>query len=146
MALGTANFYKYTGDPKRANKDLGAVVVSSGVVQPLEPISNLTVRLTVDYKEAAMDCNYVGFDGAYYRITDRERLPAQAMRITARLDSLKTCWAQVANCPAICARSTVKYDSKINDPKYPVIQRKNVFVKKLFDLGNNDIQVLGYIE
>lgn len=146
MALSAANFYKYTGDPKVANKSLGSVVVSSGAIKPLENLSNLSVRLLVNYNSSVMSCNYFEFEGLYYKITDREYTPSSGMQITATLDSLKSYYTQIKECDAVCERSSTKYNSKVNDPLYPVEQRKQVWIKKLFDLPNTDIQVLGYIE
>ena len=145
MAFGAAIFYTFTGDPKTANKSL-TQVASSAALQPLEPINNLTARLVVDYKSAAFGADYFSFDGKYYKITDRKALTAQALEITGAVDTLKTYWNQIKDCPAVCERSTTKYNSKVNDPLYPVEQKKQVWVKNLFDLPNNDITVFGYIE
>lgn len=117
MALTTIDFYNYTGDPAVANKNLGSVVGTTATLKPLENISNLDIRIVIDYNESFMGCNYIGADGAYYKITDRQRAPAGAMMITARIDGVKTYWAQIANCPCVAARSANQYTLYIPDNK-----------------------------
>lgn len=146
MALGKVDFYTYTGDQKTANKNLGSVVASSGQIKPLEPLSNLSVLFTLDYKSAAMGCNYIGFGGMYYKIQDRKFLTGGGMEITARLDSLLSYWAQVKESPCVCERSSSIYDSDMNDSKYPVYQKQDIQTKHIDTLDNDDYIVFGIVE
>lgn len=117
MALTTVDFYNYTGDPAVANKNLGTVVGSTATLKPLENISNLDIRIVIDFKENFMGCNYIGCDGAYYKITDRQRAPAGAMMITARIDGVKSYWEQIKLCPCLASRSASRYTLYIPDNK-----------------------------
>lgn len=146
MALTTVSFYQYTGDPRVANKSLGNAVHTTSTISPLETLSNLEMRLTVNYDDDIMTANYCEADGLYYKITDRKRGMAGSAEITARLDSVLSFWNQIKNCPSVCERSTTQYNGKINDPLYPVQQRRTIETKKLFELPNTDVQVLAYIE
>ena len=146
MALGTVDFYTYTGDPKTANKNLGSVVATSGQIKPLEPLSNLSVLFTIDYKAAAMSCNYIGFGGMYYKIQDRKFLTGGGMEITARIDSVLSYWNQVKESPCVCERSSSIYDSDMNDSKYPVYQKHDVQTKHIDTLDNDDFIVFGIVE
>lgn len=144
MALAIT-FYTYTGDPRIANKSLtdgfGGTTLS-----PLRPISNLKVEFDITYNANVVNANYCAIEGKTYKIIDRQRLPAQGLRIIAELDSLITYWNQVKNCEAIVERSTVQYNAKINDPKYPVEQKKTVEAKRLFSMRPENEIIFGYIE
>ena len=142
------NFYKYTGDPRTANKAVGNVIYTCSSIQPLEALNDLDIKLIIDYpdKPAVMDCNYVAIDNKYYKITSKDRLTARGLAIYATIDGLLTYWGEVSNCPSVVERSTVKYNSEINDPQYPVEQRLKVEVKTLCDLGDNDELIFYYIE
>ena len=144
MGIGVT-FYNYTGDPRIANKTFtngyGATTLN-----PLREISNLEIEFDINYNANIMNADYVAAEGKYYKITNRERLLAGGMRIKAKLDSLASYWNQVRNCDAIVERSTVKMNSKINDPKYPVEQKKVIETIKLFDLPDNDEVIFGIIE
>ena len=79
-------------------------------------------------------------------------MTAEGLKITAELDSLITYWDQVKNCDSIVERSTVKYNSKIDDPIYPTEQK---FVEETIALFNvaastegapQDIIVFGFVE
>lgn len=145
MALGTVTFYKYTGDPRVANKSLGTAVHTTGSLKPLEPLSNLEVRIVVNYDEDIMTANYCESEGLYYKITDRKRGLAGAAEITARLDSLLSFWSEISTCPAIIERAENAYDGEINDPLYPVKQRSEVECRRLFSFPNSDRIVIWYI-
>lgn len=146
------NFYKYTGDPRTANKALGNVIYTCSSIQPLEALNDLDIKLIIDYpdntsgKPALMDCNYVAIDNKYYKITSKDRLTARGLAIYATIDGLLTYWNEVKECPSIVERSTVKYNSEINDPQYPVNQRLDVEVKSVCDLGDDDEMIFYYIE
>ena len=45
------NFYKYTGDPRVANKDLGVgnIVYTCNSIKPLEALNDLDIKLIIDY-------------------------------------------------------------------------------------------------
>lgn len=141
----SVTFYKYTGDPRVANKSLGSAVHTTSTIAPLEPLSNLEMRLIVNYDADIMTANYCLANGLYYKITDRKRGMAGSAEITARLDSVLSFWDQIKTCPAIIERSEKAYDGEINDPLYPVKQRKKVECKKLFEFPNSDRIVIWYI-
>lgn len=140
MALGTATFYKYEGDPRTSNKTMGNAVATSAQLHPLQSLSNLDAKLICDYQENAMSANYFECDGLYYKITNRERLTAGAMAITGTIDSLKSYWSQIVQCPCILERGALeRVNSKFVDPLYPTIQASAVQVfgsaSGLFSLG-----------
>lgn len=156
MALGTATFYKYEGDPRTSNKTMGNAVATSAQLHPLQSLSNLDAKLICDYQENAMSANYFECDGLYYKITNRERLTAGAMAITGTLDSLKSYWAQIVQCPCILGRGNLeRVNSQFSDPLYPTYQASAVQVfgaaSGLFSLatdssGNNqDENVFAYV-
>lgn len=43
------NFYKYTGDPRVANKALGNVIYTCSSIKPLEALNDLDIKLIIDY-------------------------------------------------------------------------------------------------
>lgn len=114
MALTTVKLYKYTGDPKTANKVLGTALGTTQSLQPLQPLSNLDVSILINYDESYMNANYIECDTVdnthkkYYKIKDRKRMPANALEITARIDAVKTYFDQIKSCPAIAARTATK--------------------------------------
>lgn len=146
MALSTVEFYTYIGDPKTANKNLGSVVATSMQIEPLEPLSNLSVLFILNYNADSMSCNYIGFNGMYYKIQDRKFLTGGAMEITARIDSILSYWNQVKESPCVCERSSTIYDSDMNDSKYPVYQKHDVQTKHIYTLDNDDYIVFGIVE
>lgn len=151
MALGNATFYTYTGDPRKANKvpDMSAIS-STAALKPLESLSNLTARIVVNYNDSFMNADYFSIldngKNLYYEITDRQRGTAGEIIATGTLDALATFWGRVRLCPAVCERSTAKFNGQINDPKYPTRQRQTVEVKKIFQMSNADAEVMAYIE
>ena len=119
------NFYKYSGDPRVANKVFpDTPEYSCSTIQPLEPLSDLEIRLIIDYpnpeegrtKPKVMDCNYVAIDGLYYKITNKERLPASSLAIYATIDGLASYWNQISQCEGFCKRAGNKVDGYISDP------------------------------
>ena len=130
-------FYKYMGDPRVANKSLGSAVHSCALIKPLEPLSDIEVRLIINYpdntagKPAVMETNYVAIDGLYYQITNKERLPGIALAIYATIDGLLSYWGQVSQCNATCARSETKYNSQFADEKYMLLQNREIETKKI---------------
>lgn len=120
-------FYKYAGDPRVANKQFPPpeqAEYSCATIQPIEPLSDLEIRLIIDYpvqsganvKPAVMNCNYVAIDGLYYKITNKERLPAKSLAIYATIDGLTSYWNQVSQCEGFCKRAGNKVDGYISDP------------------------------
>ena len=118
------DFYKYTGDPRVANKNLGSAVYQCSSIKPVEPLSDLDIRLIIGYPEnengtpAVMSANYVSIDNKYYQITNKERLPANSLAIYATIDGLMSYWGEVSACDSICKRSTNGTNAFINDSYY----------------------------
>lgn len=141
MALGTATFYKCTDDPRVANKTVTAISGgTTGIIKPLEPLSNLDARLVVNYKQDCMFADYFSISDngntLYYKITNRERGLAGEMIITGTLDSVKTYWGTLKDCSATCARNETIYNSQFVDPKYMMYQNREVETKKLGNFSN----------
>lgn len=138
MDLVTATFYKCTDDPRVANKTVTAISEgTTGILKPLEPLSNLDARLVVDYRTNFMFADYFSISdngtNLYYKITNRERGLAGEMIITGTLDSVKTYWGTLKECSATCARNEKKYNSQFVDPKYMMIQNREI---ETFRIGN----------
>lgn len=118
------DFYKYTGDPRVANKNLGTAVYQCSSIKPVEPLSDLDIRLIIGYPNnengtpAVMSANYVAIDNKIYQITNKERLPANSLAIYATIDGLMSYWGEVSACDSICKRSTGGTNAFINDPYY----------------------------
>lgn len=117
-------FYKYTEDPRVAYKNLGDSVYDCESIKPVEPLSDLDIRLIIGYPNnetgtpAVMNANYVAIDNKYYQITNKERLPANSLAIYATIDGLMSYWDEVKECDAIIQRSSNGTDSYIPDPYY----------------------------
>lgn len=151
-------FYKYEGDPRVADKQFPApehAEYSCSTIQPLEPLSDLDIRLIIDYpvqsgenvKPPVMNCNYVAIDGLYYKITNKERLPANALAIYATIDGVTSYWSQISSCAAICKRSTDKLNSFIYDPMYQTYTAPfNSYGSFGSSFGNETQIVLTYIK
>lgn len=141
--------YTYKGDPRVANKTL-TLQGTTKTINPLEPMSNLRMRMVLNYVPENMTADYFSYleNGTtmYYKIVDRQRLPAQAMEIIGELDSVLTYWDNIKDCDCIVDRSTVKYNSKIDDPLYPTIQQLTEETEWLFTVSNEDVVVLGIVE
>lgn len=143
------NFYKYTGDPRVANKNLGSAIYTCSSIQPLEPLSDLDIKLIIDYpnnslgKPEVMDCNYVAIDNLYYKITNKERLPANGLAIYATIDGLLSYWTEVQECNGTCARSESVYNSQFVDPKYMLIQNREIETINIGDFSTfGDIKII----
>lgn len=130
-------FYTYTGDPRVANKNLGTAVHTCSVIAPIEPLSDLDIKLIIDYPyhvanypetgdsstypesgsqtPAVMSANYVAIDNLYYQITNKERLNGNALAIYATIDGMKSYWGEISACDSICKRSSNGTDSFIPD-------------------------------
>ncbi len=124
-------FYNYTGDPRVANKTF-TNGYNATILNPLREISNLEIEFDINYNTNVMNADYVAAEGKYYKITDRERLLAGGMRIKAKLDSVKTYWDQIKNCDATCGRNQTKYNSQFVDPKYMMLQNREI---ETFNIG-----------
>lgn len=164
----SCNFYKYTGDPRVANKNLGSAIYTCSSIKPLEPLSDLDIKLIIDYPyhvenfpnsgdqstypsegsqvPAVMGANYVAIDNLYYKITNKERLPANGLAIYATIDGLLSYWTEVSGCPCVCERSSTIYNSDIKDSKYPVLQKYDIQTKHIQTLDNADYIVFGIVE
>ena len=145
-------FYKYMGDPRVANKSLGSAVHSCALIKPLEPLSDIEVRLIISYpdnsqgKPAVMTANYVAIDGLYYQITNKERLPGNALAIYATLDGLLSYWNYVKNCPVIFARSSNSAAPDFQDPKFVIECGYETDTQHIGSLGDGSTIVLGYVK
>lgn len=146
-------FYRYTGDPRIANKSLGSPVYSCASIHPLEPLSDVQIRLIIDYpdnssgKPAVMDANYVAIDGLYYHIDDKKRLTGAALEIIATIDGLLSYWSEISVCDSICRRSSTGTNAFIQDSLYQVFadsfNGRGVFNNAF----SNDVQiVLTYVK
>lgn len=131
-------FYKYTGDPRVANKSFpppDQADYSCALITPLEPLSDIDVKLIISYpdntagKPAVMTANYVAIDGLYYQITNKERLPGNALAIYATIDGLLSYWGQVSLCNGTCARNETRYNSQFADEKYMLLQNREIETK-----------------
>lgn len=146
-------FYTYYGDPRIANKNLGSSVHSCAAIHPLEPLSDVQIRLIINYpdnsegKPAVMSANYVEIDGLYYHIDDKKRLPGGALEIIATIDGLLSYWGEISACDSICRRSSTGTNAYISDGLYQVyadsFNGRGVFNNSF----SNDVQiVLTYVK
>lgn len=161
----SCNFYKYTGDPRVANKNLGSAIYTCSSIKPLEPLSDLDIKLIIDYPyhvenfpnngdqstypsegsqvPAVMKANYVAIDNLYYKITNKERLPANGLAIYATIDGLLSYWSEVKECDGTCARSESVYNSQFVDPKYMLIQNREIETINIGDFSSfGDVKII----
>ena len=177
------NFYKYTGDPRVANKSFDStnIVYTCSSIKPLEALNDLDIKLIIDYpyfideqgktidrktnlevngvnvypsglpnagqviptKPFLMDANYVAFDKMWYKITSKERLTANSLAIYATIDGLKSYWTEVKECEGTCARSESVYNSQFVDPKYMLIQNREIETINIGDFSTfGDIKII----
>lgn len=131
MAIAVT-FYTSADDPRQIKKTFSAVG-SATTLSPLEPISNLEVRMKIDYQAALMNANYFAADSKYYKITDRKRLPAGGEEIVGKVDVLATYQTQLQNCGVIAQRSANMYNADYPDNKYAVEQDYDVQTMALWN-------------
>ena len=127
MAIGVS-FYLCTDDPRKLDKSMSGIG-SATALSPLEPISNLEVRMKIDYQEALMSANYFLADGKYYKITDRKRLPAGGEEIIGKVDVLKTYSGAIKAAECICERSSSMCSADFADNKFNIKQNYITQVK-----------------
>lgn len=141
----TLKCYKYSGNPKRINKDglLTGEKTKTCTVKEILNIMNPVFYL--EYDPDLLTYNYCSAFGRYYFMKP-EVDPGGSMRLHCVEDYLYSWKAGILASPCVCARSGAKYNGFIDDPRYPVLKRQKIETEKLFDISNNDIVVLAYIE
>lgn len=130
----SVDFYKCSDDYRTMNKTMTAVG-SSTTLQPLDPISDLEVKMLINYQAELLNANYFNADGKYYKITGRSRVPAQAQEIIGMVDVLKTYNDSIRTCNAICVRSDQQYNSDYPDSDY---MREQSYDIQRVELGSLD--------
>lgn len=128
-------FYTCSDDPRK----LAKTMVGAGTaitLHPLQPISNLEVKMQIDYQEALMNANYFEAGSKYYKITNRVRLPAGGEEIVGKVDVLKTYNSEIKGANCICERSTSMCSDDFNDNKYNLKQQYFCQTKYLGETPN----------
>ena len=115
-------FYTCSDDPRKLDKTMTGIGTAT-TLNPLEPISNLEVRMQITYQANLMNANYFLADGKYYKITNRSRLPANGEEIEGKVDVLRTYSAEIKRAECICERSTAMCSDDFNDNKYNLKQQ-----------------------
>lgn len=137
--------YKYSGNPKRINKDgllQNEITLNCSVKEVLDIMNPV---FYVEYDSRLLFYNYVSANGRFYFMRP-EVDPGGAMRLHCSEDVLYTWKAGVLAAPCVCARSKAKYNGAIDDPRYPVLKRSKIESWKLFEISNDDQIVLAYVE
>lgn len=137
----TVEFYSCSDDYRTMNKTMKSVGKST-TLQPLEPISDLEVRMLINYQSDLLVANYFKADGKYYKITGRSRVPAKAQEIIGMVDVLKTYNNSIRACNAICARSDQQYNADYPDPDYMREQSYDIQTLKLGSLNKYEESAL----
>lgn len=136
MGFGMA-FYYSSDDPRKLDKSMTAIGTAT-TIQPLEPVSNLEVRVKINYQEALLSANYFVADGKYYKITDRKRLPAGGEELIGKVDVLKTYSGAIKSAECICERSSAMCSADFADNKFNIKQNYAVQTKVLGTIGTDD--------
>lgn len=135
--------YQVNDNPKKLQKTLGtAITISATIKDPLEIINP---EFYVNYNSSILSCNYLEANGRYFYMRP-EVDPGGSMRLHCNEDFLMSFASGILNSPCVCARSKVKYNGFIDDPRYPVLKRQVIECKKIFELSNDDTEVLAYVE
>lgn len=126
-------FYDYTDNPIVIHKKIdynddtvAPPLRTLTTVVPYEPLSDLEGYLILEYDNVVERSNYCYFEERYYFIKDREKLIGGKLRLTLRVDVLKTYENQVDTIDVVCKRTALEnlQSQYIADPYAPVETRR----------------------
>lgn len=126
-------FYDYTDNPivihKKIDHDDDTVATplrTLNTVIPYEPLSDLEGYLILEYDNIVERANYCYFEERYYFIKDREKLIGGKLRLTLRVDVLKTYENQIGQVDVVCKRTALAdlQSQYMADPYAPVETRR----------------------
>ena len=126
-------FYDYTDNPivihKKIDHDDDTVaqpLKTLETVIPYEPLSDLEGYLILEYDNLVERANYCYFEERYYFIKDREKLIGGKLRLTLRVDVLKTYENQIDHIDVVCKRTALAslQSQYMADPYAPVETRR----------------------
>ena len=107
MAISDAKAYKYTGDYKILNKDLGTATILT--INAYEPINDLEGYLILSPTNSANDYNYYSFTingkTKYFMVTSKEAMTGGRCRVNLYQDVLKTWASEIEDFECIVATS-----------------------------------------
>lgn len=141
----TITVYNFTGDPKTLDKS-GGQLVGRFTGQINDAIANDAPQVIVNGTVTAGNMAYIDTLNMWYNVTEKTVLREGLTALQCTADPCTRYARQIKASRCVCERSTAKYNGQINDPRYPVKQRKAVEVKKLFEMSNADAVVMAYIE
>lgn len=135
----TATLYVNTSDNKYLSKtisSLGAVTI-----QLKEDTDLINPVIILENSGAVQGANYVYIDEfqRYYYIVDKV-FSHQRMELSLKVDVLMS--FNFANCNVIAMRSSNKYNTYLNDPKYPHVQFTNPVIKAFPKSFNNHLSAV----
>lgn len=145
----TITVYNYKAEKNRLDKTpflTTAATVGSYPGKARDAVDVVTPSVAVAANVTTGNYAYIDTTGFYYWIESKNIVRDNYTVLSLRRDPLTSFATSIKKSPCVCERSTKKYNSKVNDPLYPVEQRKQVWAKELFAFPNTDIQVFGYIE
>lgn len=128
-------FYDYTDNPIVLHKKIDGnddtvaePLRTLTTVIPYEPLSDLEGYLILEYDSYVERANYCYFEERYYFIKDREKLIGGKLRLTLRVDVLKTYEGSIGHIDVVCRRTALQslQSQYIADPYAPVETRREV--------------------
>ena len=116
------SFYKYSGDPRVANKTLGAEIARIESPRIEDDCTITNPHFCFAYNALIANCNYMYVDdwGRYYRMDPVTVDDGKRMYVSGTVDAVLTYWDQIKTSPAIATRYSAAGISKIPDPNLPI--------------------------
>lgn len=131
--------YGTTDDARVIDKTL--TTVKSISAKPVEPMTILTPRFTIDYDADVIAANYAYISdfGRYYYITDISITTGNRMTITLKVDVLKTYADDIKECSVVVSRSEAAGNpTYIPDSSLPINPNKKELLTAKSDFTTND--------
>lgn len=135
--------YQNNDNPKKVVKTLGTPIQIDATIK--DPLEIINPEFFVVYNASLLSYNYLEANGRYFYMRP-EVDPGGSMRLHCSEDFLMSWSSGILDSPCVCARSATKYNGFIDDPRYPVLKRQTIECKKIFELSNDDTEVLAYVE
>lgn len=134
--MATVKFYQNTSDNRYLSKSLTqkGTDISCSFKEDTTQEDPVLIISPTSYQAEANYC-YISDTGRYYYIVN-VTFSQQRVFVHLRVDVLMSFGSSLASCKCIASRSQNKYNSYLNDDRYPSLQYSNPVLKK-FPTGFN---------
>lgn len=134
--MATVKFYQNTSDNRYLSKSISqkGTDISCSFKDDTTQEDPVLVISPTNYQSDANYC-YISDTGRYYYITN-VTFSQQRVYVHLKVDVLMSFGSAISGCKCIASRSQNKYNSYLNDERYPALQYTNP-VLKVFPSGFN---------